>query len=268
MPTLDDIYGGILKPGPQGGIYEPGPEVVFPTQNTGTIARVTPEGLNVYQRPVVAIDSAGNPILAQPAPIMRAAQSGAQKTTGGMAGTVQLPAGTRPSAVDQAFAEIERQKAAEAQPTVADSMGRYNPSVPTYNSTARSERPPIDRTESAFLDAFYPDRTNLAVAAIENAAPTHTVRMPLMRPLALMRSAMPLVPADGMDAPPVPRAPVMRAAAPVRAAPAPVMRPAIGYNGKTTATSAELRPVTSSIFSENALLPPAMNTRRWLGDGY
>lgn len=33
MPTLEDIYGGILRPGPLGGLYEPGPDVVFPRQS-------------------------------------------------------------------------------------------------------------------------------------------------------------------------------------------------------------------------------------------
>lgn len=47
----------------------------------------------------------------------------------------------------------------------ADSMGRYNPPLPTYDSAVRSERLPIDRTESAFLDAFYPSGGNAAVAA-------------------------------------------------------------------------------------------------------
>lgn len=40
--------------------------------------------------------------------------------------------------------------------------------------------------------------------------------------------------------------------------------PQKGFNGKTTVTSNELRPTHSSIFSENAVLPPSMNTERWL----
>lgn len=35
MPNAQDIYAGILKPGPQGGIYEPGPPVMLPPQGFG-----------------------------------------------------------------------------------------------------------------------------------------------------------------------------------------------------------------------------------------
>jgi hypothetical protein len=54
---------------------------------------------------------------------------------------------------------------------------------------------------------------------------------------------------------PSPAAPVMVAAQP-------------GYNGTNNVTSSELRPVHQSIFSDNAMLPSAMNTKRWIGDGY
>jgi hypothetical protein len=41
-----------------------------PTPKAETPIRVTPEGLNVYQRPVVSIDSSGNPIPSQPLPVI------------------------------------------------------------------------------------------------------------------------------------------------------------------------------------------------------
>lgn len=36
MPSVNDIYSGILKPGPQGGIFEPGPPVMLPPQGMGS----------------------------------------------------------------------------------------------------------------------------------------------------------------------------------------------------------------------------------------
>lgn len=220
MPTLDDIYGGILKPGPQGGIYEPGPEVVFPTQGNGSVVRVTPEGLNVYQRQVVAIDKQGNPIIATvpTGPVMRSANnSGAQKTTGGMAGTVALPPDVRPEAVDLAFAEIDRQKAAQAPPKAND-LGYYPAQplpVPPSNDPRLPKGDPNWYSPEAvqrgldIASALYPrPAINPAIDAIDAAT------LPRVRPLPPAR--IPLTAAAAPKA----SAPVMRAAP----APQPVMR--------------------------------------------
>ena len=37
-----------------------------------------------------------------------------------------------------------------------------------------------------------------------------------------------------------------------------------GFNGRSTLRANELSGVAGSIFSENAVLPPSMNTKRWL----
>lgn len=241
MAGLDEIYGGILKPGPQGGIYEPGPEVQFPA-NSGApkVVRVTPEGLNVYQRQVVAIDSAGNPILSSQQPVMRAAQqSGAQRTTGGMAGTVQLPAGVRPTAVDEAFAEIERQRAASRtssqQPSVND-LGFYPAQPqPVPKIVAGTPRIPAG-TGLAFNGG---DIANPAVAAIDAAAPSamYGGRFPMSRPLAIMRSPQ-LVPTGGSYS--GGGQAIMRAANPSSSGIAPVMvaAPGFSFGGHDTSSPA------------------------------
>jgi hypothetical protein len=177
MPTLDDIYGGILKPGPEGGLYQPGPEVQFPKPATTLNKRVVQ---------TVAVDPfTGNPITSGGA-VRSAVTQGTQP-----AGTVQMPPGARPAAVDRAFAQMPVQPPPAPLPPapapVRTAGGIYNAKPPPAPPVLPSDPRLPKGTALAFDPGGAP--SNPAVSAISAAtSPAPRLPMSLTAQMMLARS--------------------------------------------------------------------------------
>jgi hypothetical protein len=256
-----------------------------------TPVRVTPEGLNVYQRPVVAIDSAGNPIYDQPAGppqgtknargSMPSADNSLAEPWGGTIDQIKLP---RRDIVQNIPAPV---MTAAQTVDAADPINVNNWGLTRDSFFAKDQNP----AEKAILDVLVRDGnqqgpwkgwggSSPAVAAGQATARRSWADSWLGRQggSPMIAGTPRLVPGDpwsglrvgggnGTPRPGLATGTLMRAGTPAPSAPVMVAAQP-GYNGTNNVTSSELRPVHQSIFSDNAMLPSGMNTKRWVGDGY
>lgn len=161
-------------------------------------AEQRPSGLTSRSVRTYAVDMDGNPIIggndAVAAAVEARGAGGARPaiTVGSQpAGTVQMPAGARPSSVDRAFAQMGM------QPGVMAPVPRQRPNFPSTvwdpfgtSSVAKDETrlPANDGGESGFLTTYYPEAQNPAGAAIDQA----TAGVPLPRNRPIPQATIPL----------------------------------------------------------------------------